>query len=171
MHSFFVLYWGRLSKLEDESPMSDLTYYRGVSAILVNSQGKILLQLRDDRPDLNYPNCWTTLGGGVEDGESFDEAVRRELLEEIEIDLPVRLWKVQNYEAELMKGKYSVDLHTYIGKIDLPVSEIKLNEGQRLGYFGIEDLDKLQIGYNFESMFREFFAALTEGKLPLDSNT
>lgn len=150
--------------------MSDLIYYRGVSAIPVNSEGKILLQLRDNRPDLNYPNCWTTLGGGVEDGESFDEAIRRELLEEIEIDLPVGLWKIQNYEAELMKGKYSVELHTYIGRIDLPLSEIKLNEGQRLGYFGLDDLSNLQIGFNFEPMFREFFAELADGILTLEDH-
>jgi len=147
--------------------MGDVIFYRGVSAIPVNAEGKILLQLRDDRPDLNYPNCWTTLGGAVEAGETFDEAIRRELLEEIEIDLPVQLWKTQNYPVELRGRSYIVDICTYVGRIDLPVSEIKLNEGQALGYFALADLDTIQIGFNFEPLFREFFAELAHGTLPL----
>jgi 8-oxo-dGTP diphosphatase len=61
--------------------MSDeIQYKEGVSAIPVNPQGKILLQQRDDRPDLRYPGCWTTFGGAIEDGETPIEAMRRELL-------------------------------------------------------------------------------------------
>lgn len=146
--------------------MNNVIRYRGVNAIPVNAEGKILLQLRDDRP-VYYPNCWTCLGGGVELGETFDEAIQRELSEEIEIDLPVKLWKIQNYPLELKGQTYQIESHTYVGRIDRPVSEIKLNEGQALGYFGLNDLDKLQIGFNFEPLYREFFAALIEGKLPI----
>jgi 8-oxo-dGTP diphosphatase len=147
--------------------MNDIIFYRGVNAIPINSDGQILLQLRDDRPDLNYPNCWTTLGGAVEAGETFDQAIRRELLEEIEIDLPVNLWKIQRYETEIKGQKYSVEAYVYVGRIDLPVSEIKLNEGQALGYFGEEDLGSLQIGFGYEVLFREFFRALESGELSL----
>ncbi len=150
--------------------MNDVINYRGASAIPFNSEGKILLQLRDDRHDLHYPNCWTTLGGAVELGETFDEAIRRELLEEIEIDLPVKLWKIQNYETELKGQKYLVETYTYVGRIDRPVSEIKLNEGQALGYFAEEDLDSLQIGFGYEVLFREFFADLMNGILKLDDH-
>ncbi len=147
--------------------MNTFVRRQGASAIPVNTEGKILLQLRDDRPDLLYPNCWTTLGGGVEDGETFDEAIRRELLEEIELELPVKLWRVDESVIEIHGHQFLVANAIYVGRIDLPVSEIKLNEGQRLGYFGLEDLPNLQIGYNFEPMFREFFAALKNGILSL----
>jgi len=145
--------------------MSNMVRHQGASAIPVNSEGKILLQLRDDRPDLLYPNCWTTLGGGVEDGETFDEAIRRELLEEIELELPVKLWRVDENVIEIHGHQFHVENAIYTGRIDLPVSEIKLNEGQALGYFGLEDLPNIQIGYNFEPMFRAFFAELAAGKL------
>jgi 8-oxo-dGTP diphosphatase len=147
--------------------MSEVIFYRGVSAIPVNAEGKILLQLRDDRPDLNYPNHWSCLGGAAEGDETFDEAIRRELLEEIEIDLSVKLWKTQHYPIEIRDRNYIVDICTYVGRIDLPVSEIKLNEGQALGYFGLDELDSIQIGFNFEVLYREFFAALADGTLPL----
>jgi 8-oxo-dGTP diphosphatase len=147
--------------------MSDVIRRQGASAIPVNAEGKILLQLRDDRPDLLYPNCWTTFGGGLEEGETPEEAMRRELLEEIELELPMKLWKVEAIPIERDGQKFIGERFIYVGRIDRAASEIKLNEGQALGYFGIEDLDKLQIGFNFEPLFREFFAALVDGTLPL----
>ena len=149
--------------------MNDFIRRQVVSVIPINSEGKILLQLRDDRPDIKNPNCWTTFGGGVEDGETPDEAIRRELLEEIELELPLKLWKVQGYPVERNGQPFIVENYIYVGRIDYCAFEIKLNEGQALGYFALEDLDKLKIGFNFEPLFREFFTALAEGKLPLDS--
>ena len=60
-----------------------------VSALLVNNEGKLLLQLRDDRPDLKYPTQWTPFGGQVEPGEMPDAAIRREVMEELGIDVPL----------------------------------------------------------------------------------
>ena len=150
--------------------MGDVIRRQGVNAIPINAEGKILLQQRDDRSDLSYPGCWTTFGGKVEDGETPDEAIRRELLEEIELELPMKLWKVEDYPMERDGQKIVVESYTYVGRIDRPASEIALNEGQALGYFGLEDLDRLKIGFDFERIFREFFTALTDGTLPLEDN-
>jgi 8-oxo-dGTP diphosphatase len=150
--------------------MRDVIRVKGVSAIPINAEGKILLQQRDDRPDLNYPGYWTTFGGKVEDGETPDEAMRRELLEEIELDLPMILWKVEEYPMERNGQRIVVEGHIYVGRIDHAESEITLNEGQALGYFALEDLDRLKIGWDFERIFREVFAALANGTLPLEEN-
>src|SRR5438552_2422321 len=143
--------------------MSAAIRRQGASAIPVNAEGKILLQLGDDRPDLMNPNCWTTFGGGIEEGETPDEAMRRELLEEIELELPMKLWKVEAIPIERDGQKFIVERFIYVGRIDHAASEIRLNEGQSLGYCGLDDLDKLKIGFNFEPLFREFFAALADG--------
>ena len=51
---------------------------------LVVSHGKILLGLR--APDSEtYPNLWDVFGGHVEGGETIEEALVRELREELEI--------------------------------------------------------------------------------------
>src|SRR5712691_13080106 len=122
--------------------MGDVIRMQGVNAIPINAEGEILLQRRDDRPDLSYPGCWTTFGGKVEDGETPDEAIRRELLEEIELVLPMKLWKVEDYSMERDGQKVVVESYTYVGYIDRAASAITLNEGQALGYFGLEDLDR-----------------------------
>ena len=48
------------------------------------ADGKLVVQLRDDKPGLPYPNCWATLGGGIEPNEEPDAAMQRELIEELD---------------------------------------------------------------------------------------
>lgn len=55
-----------------------------VSAIVVFDKKLLLLQ-RDDTPGIKDPERWQLPGGGIEDGETPDEAIRRELQEEIGI--------------------------------------------------------------------------------------
>jgi hypothetical protein len=80
----------------------------------------------------------------------------------------MKLWKVEDYPMDRDGQKGVVESYFYIGRIDRSTAEITLNEGQALGYFGLEDLDRLKIGFDFERIFREDFAALADGTLPLD---
>ncbi|RMH48844.1 MAG: NUDIX domain-containing protein [Alphaproteobacteria bacterium] len=54
----------------------------GVAALIEDQAGRILCQLRDDRPDILAPGLWCLPGGGVEPGEGLEAAMRRELAEE-----------------------------------------------------------------------------------------
>jgi|SRR5579864_1662778 len=54
--------------------------------ILVEGQG-YLMQLRDDRPDIWYPGHWGLFGGAVDPGEEPLAALRRELHEELELEI------------------------------------------------------------------------------------
>jgi ADP-ribose pyrophosphatase YjhB (NUDIX family) len=51
-----------------------------VAAILENSNDKVLLQLRDDKSSLSFASHWTLPGGKVEERETPDEAICRELI-------------------------------------------------------------------------------------------
>jgi len=53
----------------------------GAGAIIVNLENKVLMQRRADN------NCWAFVGGMMELGESIEETVRREVLEEVGIEL------------------------------------------------------------------------------------
>ena len=60
-----------------------------VAAILLLEDDRYVMQLRDDRPDIWYPGHWGLFGGGVDSGEDRTEALRRELREELELDVAV----------------------------------------------------------------------------------
>ena len=59
--------------------------YNDVGALLVTDDGRYLAQLRDDRPDIRAPAHWGMFGGGIHPGESDEDALRRELVEELDL--------------------------------------------------------------------------------------
>jgi 8-oxo-dGTP pyrophosphatase MutT (NUDIX family) len=55
-----------------------------VAALLVLDDGRYVMQLRDALPNIFYPNHWGCFGGAVGDGEAPQDALTRELEEELE---------------------------------------------------------------------------------------
>ena len=60
---------------------------KSVAIILKNSKNELLLQLRDEKPEIVYLGYWGFIGGGVEDGETELQAIKREIKEEIDCDI------------------------------------------------------------------------------------
>jgi 8-oxo-dGTP pyrophosphatase MutT (NUDIX family) len=56
------------------------------AALLLGEDGRYLLQLRDDIPQIWYPGHWGLFGGAIESGENELEGLRRELREELELE-------------------------------------------------------------------------------------
>lgn len=54
-----------------------------VAALILLEGDRYLLQLRDDIPDIWYPNHWGLFGGSIDPGESPEQALAREVQEEI----------------------------------------------------------------------------------------
>jgi 8-oxo-dGTP pyrophosphatase MutT (NUDIX family) len=64
-----------------------LTTSDAVAAVLVLENQRYLLQLRDDIPQIWYPGHWGLFGGAVDPGEDAVAALRRELREELDLDV------------------------------------------------------------------------------------
>lgn len=58
-----------------------------VAAIICVEADGYLMQLRDARPDIWYPDHWGLFGGAIDPGETPLEALRRELDEELELQV------------------------------------------------------------------------------------
>ncbi|MBK7479288.1 MAG: NUDIX domain-containing protein [Bacteroidales bacterium] len=106
--------------------------------ILENDNGEFLLYLRDGKPGIPFPYHWDLIGGHVEEGETPEEALIREVKEEIDFDL-----KDYSFFKEylcLEGDAYPNIKYIYSGRIDLPIEEIPLMEGERLQFFTREEI-------------------------------
>ena len=59
----------------------------GTGAILVNPQGKIILQQRDKKPEILNPGMIAIFGGILKKGDTVEDGLKRELNEELELDI------------------------------------------------------------------------------------
>ncbi|NEQ36822.1 MAG: NUDIX domain-containing protein [Okeania sp. SIO3I5] len=124
---------------------------QGSVIILLNSNNEILLVLRDDKDSIPFPNTWNLLGGILENNESPEECIRREIREEIEIELGnINLFQKYNI--------YEREHYIFWKQIDLDLTQIKLNEGQRLAYFSKDELDKHQLAFQCNEILNDFFS-------------
>lgn len=66
-----------------------------VSALIFSKDGKIFQGMKDSSKGGVYCDCWHIPGGGVDSGESREDAIKREIMEETGID-------ISTYETELI---------------------------------------------------------------------
>jgi 8-oxo-dGTP diphosphatase len=131
-----------------------------VGAVLVDAEGRVLLQQRDDKPGLRYPNFWTFFGGAVEDGEAPDEAIQRELAEELELgDLPMRFWMAYQCPARTIPGLVVTTNFVYIGHMTRPLETLTLHEGQAMRYFTRAESETLTLAFEQSPILLRYFDA------------
>lgn len=108
---------------------SRLEFSNAVAAlIVVREDERYLMQLRDDKPGIFYPDHWGLFGGAVEEGETPEDALRRELDEELGF-VPEQL--------------------TYFTDLDFDVSTFGLGRRWRKFYevsIAVAQLDRLRLG-------------------------
>lgn len=75
-----------------------LKQFKGVGAIIVSEQtGKVMTILRS--PEESYPNTWTFAGGKVEENESPNDALIRELDEELQLTKIKKIIPLHRYQS------------------------------------------------------------------------
>lgn len=111
------------------------------AAIILVKDGKALLQLRDDNPNITYPNHWGFAGGGtLEEGETHLEAAQRELEEETGyISKDLVLFQTESYE--LPDGRV-VKTKRFYENYDAE-QNLECKEGQKIAFLSPEEIDEL----------------------------
>jgi 8-oxo-dGTP diphosphatase len=126
-----------------------------VAIIIENSKGEVLLQLRENKPNLPFANHWTLPGGKVEFGETPLQAAIRELMEETALDTPLSFWKV--YER-VGNNNIRIEQHVFTSVTDRHLEAITVGEGAELRFIAGKDIQSLQIAYGFDKLLEEFFS-------------
>jgi len=102
--------------------------------------GKFVLQLRDDKPDIAAAGLWGTFGGAIEEGETPEEAIVREVEEELCIRPEFTfLWRA-DYHSDFIGGM--VASWVFRASVDELWAGHRVNEGQGAGTFAYDDLPR-----------------------------
>lgn len=113
------------------------------AALILIFQDKALLQLRDNSPEISYPNTWGFAGGGkLDDGETFLQAAQRELKEETGY--------VSKNPIEFMSTEYGLPNGTKVQTVRFfemydGVQELNCYEGQKIIFATSEEIDTMNM--------------------------
>ncbi|MBE9047371.1 NUDIX domain-containing protein [Pleurocapsales cyanobacterium LEGE 10410] len=110
-----------------------------VAMAIIHQDGKYLMQLRDDIPNILYPGVWGFFGGHLEPGEEPEEGLKRELIEEI--NYPVE----QLTEFRRDRGDRYIR-YLYSCPLVVPLEKLELKEGWDLNLLTPSEI---QQGYGY----------------------
>jgi|GEM_PF-1174916 len=135
---------------------------KGANCIVIYNDSFLML-LRDKISSISNPNKWCLLGGNVEEGETFDQAIERELLEEANLKLTE--YRLLGY----LKGKENISALYVCYLSQDQLLKIRLgDEGQTLGFFRLDKLIDSDLVDRYAKSIKKFAPALE--KLLLKEN-
>lgn len=124
--------------------------------LIIDDGGRLLLQLRDDKPGLVGANSWGFFGGHLEPGESASDAFLREMDEEL-------AWRPKRFEpydiVDVDNGGWHVTSHAFAAHLDVPIEALMLGEGQAMRLFEPAALPETLVPGN-----RPFIASFAESE-------
>jgi 8-oxo-dGTP pyrophosphatase MutT (NUDIX family) len=137
--------------------------------ILVDPDGAVLMQLRDDDPAIMFPNHWGLTGGASQDGETPEQTARREVAEETGLVLghiePFRAYYFSETGARSgakrtpSKARADYELYVYHAPCATPAAEMECGEGRELRFFAPDAFASLDVAYNHRDVLTDFFAS------------
>lgn len=123
---------------------------KGAGIILLNSNNQVLLILRDNKLGIPFPDMWDIPGGHVEPGENPVDTIKREMMEEMNLELD-KIEFFKKYERNNLTDCI------FWSRMNLDVNKIKLNEGQKVQYFSRQEINDLNLAFNYNEVLEEFF--------------
>jgi len=105
-----------------------------VALAMLRRDGRWLMQLRAETPTIVAPGCWGLFGGHLDPGETPEQGLRRELLEEIS-------WQPPALECVMVHPIHRRTAHVFRGDLTVPLERLRLLEGQDLGLVSLEELE------------------------------
>ena len=133
---------------------------KGTSLIFVNDREQVLLFLRDDNPAIPYPDMWDLPGGHVEDGETPKLCIRREMKEELGLEIK----GIQPFSVVQFDDRTE---YVFWKRMNLAIDGIRLTEGQRMRWFSRDEAESTPLAFGFNSILSAFFRDLSRGSLDL----
>jgi isopentenyl-diphosphate delta-isomerase type 1 len=114
--------------------------HRAVHVFFRNSRNEILLQKRSRKKRVQ-PGKWdTSVGGHLDPGETYEEAAKRETLEELGVDIGSQNLELVHMHDYIWRTEIETEhIRTYICKYDGPF-EFNRDEITALRFWSVEEL-------------------------------
>ncbi len=117
-------------------------------ALIVDEADRYVVQLRDAIPTIFFPDHWGCFGGALEDGESYEAGLARELHEELALDIAgLDVSEFTDFSFDFAFAGGGV-IHRRFFEVRLPssrIADLRLAEGRDLGVFAGPDLLARQV--------------------------
>ena len=105
------------------------------AVIVLEREGKFLLQLRSNVEGIPNPNKWGFFGGCIEEGENPQDTIVREIKEELNINLEKdKLNLITSGKLEHRK------IHVFEHPCKWDKKDMKLGEGQDFNFFSAKEI-------------------------------
>lgn len=113
---------------------------RGVEAFLITNNNKIIIPKRSSNRRI-YPNCYDySVAGMVDSKEDYEEAIYRELKEELGID-NIELKEIAYFNP--YKSNSPMFIKLYVGYIGFEIKNYDKDGISKLYYLTVEEINKL----------------------------
>lgn len=168
------MYGGKVTSCRLQNHYQEKTI-GGVAILLTTPDDKVIMNLRDDIPNIAYPGHWSLLCGGIEESDLESEmnhfgqytspgivAAKRELAEELLVKengitkpyQPKSITTVDiNTDSKTGNVRYIVQAE-YDGKLD----DLILMEGEKLGVFSPEQVQGMKVAKDYKQVVKDYFS-------------
>lgn len=126
----------------------------GAVAIIRDGGGRLLLLLRDDRPDIVSPGVWSFPGGGIEPGETPQEAAAREMREELGIRVSAADCRPFARVQTGPPRKVQILVHRLT--LDISPCDIVLGEGAGFAFFTPRQAESLPFSQPLKPVLQRY---------------
>ena len=127
-----------------------------VAAFIINDKKQVLLQKRSPNKRFN-PNKWALCAGHVDAYESLENAMLREIKEEIGIDVSINdLKRLGNREVNIRETNSHITYYYYV-KVNLKEEDfvIQKEELSMVKWFDIDEVVKMILNHDDSIVFKE----------------
>lgn len=124
-------------------PSGKLSPADAAVALITDERGRYLMQLRDATPTIFFPDHWGCFGGALEPGENDEQAVQRELKEELGLELaPECFVRFTTFTFDFSSiGDGVIRRVYYTAHVDASIlPSLRLAEGREMRFFPAQEL-------------------------------
>jgi len=121
----------------------------GCGALIVNDKNEVLLEKRTLK-SRNAAGFWAKPGGGVELGEKVEDALKREIKEELDIEIEVI--KFLGFTEGIVDGQHWIALNYLAKIIGGEIKNLEPEKHEEIKWFSLDNLPEKLVQNTIDSV-------------------